>query len=266
MTPPLVSAVWLRDHLEDSELILLDASSIFDPSNGIKGALHFDIKNVFSDSDSPFPNTFPPTQQFEKEYQQLGIDRDSHLIVFDNKGIFTSPRVWWMFKTMGHEKISVLDGGIPHWHSLGFPTGALPAINTHKGTFKATLNQEALSSYEQITENINTQSCQLVDARSQGRFEGTAPEPRAHIKSGHIPHAINLPYTAVLDGNRFKSKEALEAIFQDRKFSKKPLIFSCGSGITACILLLAYYLVSGNMSSVYDGSWTEWAEKNERTL
>jgi len=263
MTQPLVSATWLQHHLDDSDLILLDASATFDPSNTIRGALHFDIKNVFSDTKSPYPNTFPTKDTFEKECQQLGINTHSHLIVFDDKGIFTSPRVWWMFKTMGHDKVSVLDGGLPYWHSLGFATGAFRTATVGKGTFKATLSKENISFYEQIIANIDTQACQIIDARSQGRFKGTAPEPREHIKSGHIAQAINLPYTEVLDTDRFKSKEDLKAIFQNHKFSDKPLIFSCGSGITACIILLAYHIASGSMGSVYDGSWTEWAEKNE---
>lgn len=262
MTQPLVSATWLRDHLDDLDIILLDASATFDPKNTIKAAVHFDIKNVFSDNQNPLPNAFPAGKQFENECRSIGINITSHIIVFDDKGIFTSPRVWWMFKAMGHDKISVLNGGLPRWQSLGFSTGSLLATTTRKGTFKVNLRKEAIISYVQILENINTQAFQVIDARSMSRFKGISPEPRPHIKSGHITNAINLPYTEVLDRDVFKSTEELKIIFQDLQLSDQPLVFTCGSGITACIVLLAHHLVSGKMASVYDGSWTEWAEKN----
>lgn len=263
MTTPLVTAAWLETHLKDDHIILLDASPTFDLSSTIQGAQHIDIKNTFSDTSSLFPNTFPTAAQFQREARALGINTNSHIVVFDPKGIFHSPRVWWMFRTMGHEKVSVLDGGLPAWNSNRYPTGNPTQITRKEGDFKASLDPTAIKSYEHILQNSKDSACTLIDARSSGRFEGTDPEPRAHIKSGHIPNALNLPYTEVLEDGSYKSKEELNTIFKSLQLPDKPIIFSCGSGITACVILLARYLGTGQLSLVYDGSWTEWAEKQE---
>lgn len=261
MTHQLVSGAWLVERLKDANLVLLDASTAFNAQESIKGAQHFDIKNVFSDISSPFPNTFPSVEQFEIESQKLGINSDSHIVVFDDKGIFTSPRVWWMFTVMGHKKISVLDGGLPEWKSYNFPIGNSNSEKRVMGNFKAMFNSESVKLYKDILDHTETSMCSIIDARSSGRFQAIDPEPRSHIKSGHIKNSINLPYTAVLDNRKFKSPEELKTIFKELNLVNKPVIFSCGSGITACIILFAFTLISDQQTAVYDGSWTEWAEK-----
>ncbi len=263
MVDQLVSVQWLKQHFSDDNIVLLDASAHFNTTSNIFGTQHFDIKNTFSDTQSGFPNTFPQPAQFEKECQALGINTDSHIIVYDDKGIFTSPRVWWMFKTMGHHNVSVLDGGLPEWIANDFPVTTIVEVTRPTGNFKAHLDESAIKSYAQVVQNITTSNCQLIDARSSGRFNGTDPEPRTHIQSGHIKNSLNLPYTEVLDNGKFKSTEELKLTFDNLNLEDTPIIFSCGSGITACILLFAFALISDREPSVYDGSWTEWAEKQE---
>lgn len=263
MVDQLVSASWLLEHINDDDLILLNASSSSLPENTITGARHFDIKNTFSNRRSTFPNTFPSATQFEKEAREIGICSHSHIVVYDDKGIFFSPRVWWMFTVMGHKKVSVLDGGLPVWKAHGFKLDPKIQTTYKKGDFRAVLQSSALKNYQDILQNKLSKDCYLLDARSKERFSGIAPEPRSHIKSGHIDGAINLPYTLVLNNGKYKSKEELKAIFAKLHIIDKPIIFSCGSGITACIILLAMDLISDNVKHLYDGSWTEWAERQE---
>ncbi|MGB0522825.1 MAG: sulfurtransferase [Flammeovirgaceae bacterium] len=272
MNTPLVSPQWLHDHLTDPDLIILDASqkqnkagltSDYD-GQFIQGARLFDIKNAFSDPDVSLPNTLPSPPYFEQACQKLGINRHSKLVVYDKLGIFSSPRVWWMFSIMGHQQIAVLDGGLPAWIESGYETTDSPVQPTTSGDFKANFSPSFVKSIEAIDENIQKQHHLIVDARSSGRFNGTSPEPRAGLPSGHIPHSVNLPFQEVLVGGKFKSPEQLKAIFNQLNPANKALTFSCGSGITACILSLASELGTGNKHTVFDGSWTQWA--TERLL
>lgn len=261
MVEKIVSASWLQKYLFDEDLIIVNASPSFDQKHTIQGARHFDIKNVFSDTSSTFPNTFPSASQFESEARKIGIDQNSHIVVYEDLGIFYSPRVWWMFTVMGHKKISVLNGGLPDWKASGFSLSN--GINTlyETGDFNAVFDPAAIKKYDDILKNTISDECYLIDARSKGRFTGEVPEPRSHIQSGHIKNAINLPYTAVLDKGKYRSKEQITSIFKDLNITDKPVIFTCGSGITACIIFLALELISNQTKYIYDGSWTEWAEK-----
>lgn len=261
---PIVSSEWLHDNLNNPELIILDASQHNTITNyddlKISKARFFDLQTDFREQDSTFPNTLPTPKQFEKGCQKLGITNNSLIVVYDNKGIYTSPRVWWLFKIMGHKNVSVLNGGLPNWIEHKFPTEENTTDTYNKGNFKANFKPEMVKDFKYILNNTTNQSSLLIDARSYGRFQGIAPEPRADLRNGHIPNSINLPYTEVLSNGVFKSKSELIAIFKNLKIESKPLTFSCGSGITACIILLACELISSNQKSVYDGSWTEWAQ------
>lgn len=266
----VVGSKWLQEHINDSALIILDAS-LADPISGevsdfknrcIKGARFFDIKNNFSDKNSAYPNMLPKPSDFERECRKLGINSTSKIVVYDNLGVYSSPRVWWMFKAMGHDTIAVLNGGLPDWILKGYATKELKLEeNYNLGNFKAHFKKEMVVDFEMITLNTKDQKGLVIDARSEGRFMGTAPEPRPELKSGHIPNSINIPYEAVLKDGKFKSKAELAAIFKKEVVADKPLIFSCGSGLTACIILLASELVISNKKAVYDGSWTEWTQK-----
>lgn len=263
MTNPIVSTAWLQEHLNDSNLIILEARLDQNQSNlenqnpdlQIKGARLFDIKNNFSDTSNPLSNTFPSKEKFTIECQKLGINTNSTIVVYDTLGIYSSPRVWWMFKAMGHTNVFVLDGGLPEWIKEGYPTEKQQQTVYKKGNFEAKFNSELIKNKEQILENISSKKAVLMDARSADRFHATLEEPRAGLRSGHIPGSINVPYTELQQNGKFKSKEELKQIL---KLNDQPLYFTCGSGITACIVLLATELISDNPKAVYDGSWTEW--------
>jgi len=263
MANPIVSPSWLNDQLDNPNLIILEARLEQNQSNlenqnpglQIKGARLFDIKNNFSDTSNLLPNTFPSTEQFTTEAQKLGINKNSIIVVYDTLGIYSSPRAWWMFKTMGHSEVYVLDGGLPEWIKEGFPTENQNETTYPKGNFEAKLQPESIRNKEQILENISTKEAVLIDARSSDRFYAIQKEPRAGMRSGHIPNSINVPYTELQQNGKYKSTSELASILN---LNNQPLVFTCGSGITACIVLLACELISDNPKAVYDGSWTEW--------
>ncbi len=265
----VVSVDWLNKHIKDEKLILLDASLPKIAGNKsseldnitIPGARFFDLVGNFSDTSSPFPNTMPSEGQFELECKKLGINQDSTLIVFDNKGIYSSPRIWWMFKIMGHDKVSVLDGGLPEWVNKGLNICKREIKIYELGDFNAHFQKRFVKRYEDILNNIISDTFTVVDARSEGRFNGTEKEQRASLKSGNIPNSVNIPFTKVLENGKFKNPTQLKKIFDTKCSSSKDLIFTCGSGVTACIILLASELAYKKSQFVYDGSWTEWAEK-----
>lgn len=266
MNTPLVTAQWLSTHLNDPDLVVLDASQ---PSNSIEpksipGARVFDLKNNFSDTRSKFPNTFPSVEHFENESRGLGINKNSNIVVYDNRGIYFSPRAWWMFKVMGHDNVAVLDGGLPEWEKQGCKTEARKNKEYAFGNFTTSVLSNVVKDFDFVVKNIEQEESLVIDARSAGRFKGTAPEPRAGLRSGHIPKSINIPYETLLENGMFKGQKELLKIFKAATIEKEPLVFSCGSGVTACIVLLATELVGlTNEKSVFDGSWTEWALKTQ---
>src|SRR6187402_1558905 len=182
MTNPIVSATWLQEHLNDSNLIVLEARLDQNPDLKIKGARLFDIKNNFSDTGNPLPNTFPSEEKFTAEAQKLGINSNSTIVVYDTTGIYSSPRAWWMFKAMGHPNVFVLDGGLPEWIKEGFLTEKQQQATYPKGNFAAKFQPELIKNKEQILENITTKQAVLMDARSSDRFHATHEEPRAGLR------------------------------------------------------------------------------------
>ena len=266
----IVSAEWLHQNLSKPNLVILDASLAstatgkqFEQSDvTIPNARPFDLKNNFHDPSSPYPNTVPNPQQFEAECRKLGINQNSEIVVFDNAGVYTSPRVWWLFRVMGHHKIAVLDGGLLLWIQKGFPSEPKQLRSFETGNFKTHYNKDLVISFEQIKQNTTQNKFLVVDARSEGRFNGTDSEPRKQLKSGSIPNSVNIPYQDVLENGKFKSKDDLKQLFETKCNSQKQLVFSCGSGLTACTVMLASTIAYENGLKVFDGSWTEWAERN----
>ncbi|SDX83224.1 thiosulfate/3-mercaptopyruvate sulfurtransferase [Lutibacter oricola] len=263
----LVSVNWLKNELSNPNLIILDASPLSNKANltaeflgeKIKGARIFDSEKVFVDTESNIPNMFPSEEKFTKECQQLGINKNSIIVVYDNLGIYLSPRVWWMFKTMGHTNVAVLDGGLSAYKNAGLPCASYKQEeNLLKGNFEADFNIENIKDSNFVLENIASKKEVVIDARGNGRFTGKLPEPRVNMQSGHIPNAINLPFSNVLDNGKMKPKSQLKSIFNELDLANNNLVFSCGSGVTACIILLASDLVLDNKKSLYDGSWVEW--------
>lgn len=265
---PMVSATWLFENLENPNLVILDASPRENKSNlvpeftniQIKGARYFDMETVFFDRENTIPNMIPNKKVFETACRKLGINNNSLIVVYDNLGIYTSPRVWWLFKVMGHSEIAVLDGGLSAWKKENLPTEPIRKNEPFSGNFTATYKAEMVVDAVALLENIDTKRMLVVDARSQERFGGLIPEPRENMSSGHIPNSINLPFEKVLNHGKMKPKNELKKIFENLNIENQPLAFTCGSGITACIILLASELISENKKALYDGSWSEWGQ------
>ncbi|MCF6347733.1 MAG: sulfurtransferase [Flavobacteriaceae bacterium] len=268
---PLVSVNWLYENLEASNLIILNATikkvTTIDISSGIiekqqiKNTRFLDIKNKFSDLTSELPNTMLSPLKFTESARQLGICNDSAIVVYDELGIYSSPRVWWMFKVMGHHNIAVLDGGLPEWGKAKLPLEKAIKYIGEKGDFTAKYNQDYISNYNDVFTAIDNNNISVLDARSENRFNGLEVEPRKGLRSGHIPSSVNLPYSKLIEEGKIKSKNELKTIFTELIKEENRLIFSCGSGITACILALGAEISGLNDKSVYDGSWTEWGSR-----
>mgnify|MGYP005752571895 CR=1 FL=1 len=274
---PLVSVDWLNQNLYHPGLVVLDASlkqtknatsSLVQETLQIPGARFFDIENTFSDKDSLLPHMLPEPEAFTREAQKLGISKNSYIVVYDNRGIYSSPRAWWMFKAMGHGQVYVLDGGLPEWVANGFvtePAGTVGAVT--KGDFVAKYNPALVSNKEDVLQALqNDKHSLIIDARSAARFQGKAPEPRPGLRLGHMPNASNLPFETLLNNGRMKPKAELEQIFQEYPLNGSKMIFSCGSGVTACITALGATLAGYDNFSVYDGSWSEWGASEDSPI
>jgi thiosulfate/3-mercaptopyruvate sulfurtransferase len=267
---PLVSADWLYENINDENLIILDASitKVGTKENNVeekwqvKNAIFFDLKNVFLDKEGEYPNTIPSEKYFEEQVQKLGISKDSCVVIYDDLGVYSSPRAWWLFKVFGFENVTVLNGGLPEWKAFNYPIEAPQIKQIAKGNFKADFKKERVSSTKEVLEASNKSKC-ILDARSKGRFDATIPEPRKDLRGGHIPNSKNLPYSILQVNGKMKSKEELQEIFLTLNPKNESTIFSCGSGITACILALGNEAAGNTNYKVYDGSWTEWASNLE---
>ncbi|MGK0458483.1 MAG: thiosulfate/3-mercaptopyruvate sulfurtransferase [Polaribacter sp.] len=265
MNTPLVSVAWLHNNLEDENLIILDCTIskvtvntiVSKQKTQIKGAIFFDIKNNFSDKKAVLPNTVLGPEEFENKAQELGVHKDSIVVCYDDLGIYSAPRVWWMFQLMGFTNVAVLDGGLPEWKASSFPVERPVVCQLKKGDFRTHYQPQKLKYTKDVLNAIVNKSILIIDARSNGRFYGTAPEPREDLKSGHIPNSVSLPFGEIQQNGKMKSKEELSKVFSDYK-NNKEIIFTCGSGITAAILALGAAISEVENVAVYDGSWTAW--------
>ncbi|KAK1279373.1 hypothetical protein QJS04_geneDACA020419 [Acorus gramineus] len=287
---PVVSAEWLHAHLREPDVKVLDASWYMPNEKRnplqeyqvahIPGALYFDVDGI-SDPSTNLPHMLPSEEAFSAAVSALGIENRDGVIVYDGKGIFSAARVWWMFRVFGHDKIWVLDGGLPQWRASGFDvessassdsilkaSAACEAIEkVYKGqtvptTFLARLQPHLIWKLEQVNQNIENKTHQHIDARAKGRFDGTAPEPRKGLRSGHIPGSKCIPFTQMLDSSQTLLPTAeLHKRFAEGGISlDQPIIASCGTGVTACILAMGLHRVGKVDVPIYDGSWTEWAQ------
>ncbi|CAM1358343.1 Thiosulfate/3-mercaptopyruvate sulfurtransferase [Tenacibaculum sediminilitoris] len=266
----IVSVDWLYDNIHADNLIILDATiqKVGTKGDGkkekqqIQNAVFFDLKNIFLDTQGKYPNTIPSERYFEKEVQQLGINNDSCIIVYDNLGVYSAPRAWWLFKTFGFTNIAVLNGGLTAWEEAGYEVEPKKERKLSVGNFASNFNKSKVSNTEEVLKASHHKKV-IIDARSKGRFNATQPEPRKDLRGGHIPHSKSLPYTELQTKGKMKSKAELQKIFSEINPKKEEMIFSCGSGITACILALGAEISKNTNYSVYDGSWTEWASRLE---
>lgn len=276
-TRALVSAQWLanavRNHLVGPKLRVLDASWYLpktkrDPRaefawTHVPGATFFDIDDC-CDKSSALDHMLPTSSHFSRYVGALGIGNDTHVVVYDTSdfGSFGAPRVWWMFRLFGHSRVSVLDGGLRNWLADGHPVTP-DHCEPESSEFEATVNQAWVKSYEDVLENTRTQQVQVVDARSAGRFRGTEPEPRDDTLPGHFPGTINMPFPSFLDASgKELETEGLSKLFREAGVDlEKPLWATCGSGVTACHVVLAAHLLGHPGVCVYDGSWSEWFKR-----
>ncbi len=262
----LISAQQLAARLSDEHQIVLDASM---PPVGIDlapvpmhcyipGAQRFDI-DQFSDSTSDLPHTLLSPSEFEEKVRALGINTQSHITVYDNTGVYSAARAWWNFKIMGFKHVHVLDGGLKSWIAAGFDTVTELQDNTVPGNFIADVQVKLLTDINQMLRAMDNSQCKIIDVRSRARFDCEVDEPRPGLKRGHIPGAINIPFTDFYEGEKFKSQEDLINLFVSLGCkADHRLIFTCGSGVTACIGLLAASQSGFGNLSLYDGAWAEW--------
>ncbi len=264
----LVSTQWLNDHLQASNLILLDASMTtvvgkepitYDQPCCIPGAMKFDLERDFFDHQSSQLHAMPTAEQFDKGAQRLGIKRNREIVIYDDQGIYSAPRAWYTLRCMGFTNVKVLNGGLPQWLEENRTVYSEYALAPNSCSDNAAPDNSLIHTSEQLLSNLESPGFKVVDARSAARFYGEAPEPRAGVRSGHIPQSINLPFAQVLDGHRLRSPQALKQTLESLGVTtEQPLVFSCGSGITACILLLAASEAGYQSLSLYDGSWADW--------
>ena len=261
----VVDCQWLHEHF--ASVKVLDAGIVkpglpepYKAEAVIPGALRFDISHALSAADSDLPNSCCSAAQFQAEMRQLGINNEDVLVAYDDKGMFSAARAWYMLKAMGHKRVYVLDGGLPAWQRCGFDVTQSYAQATAVGNFTANSNVVGFVDKQAVIENLASEKATVLDARGASRFAGIGDEPRKDMRSGHIPKSLNLPYTELLDEQGlFKPKAELSKLFAARVAElSQPLIFSCGSGVTACILALVAHELGYQQVSVYDGSWSEW--------
>ncbi len=269
----LVTPAWLFGRLEDPAIKPVDASWFLPPIDRdpraayaaahISGAVYFDIDEI-ADTTSGLPHTLPSADHFAEAVGSLGIGNQNHVVAYDALGIFSAPRAWWLFQVFGHDRVSVLDGGLPAWRSGGYPLTADPTqiTPTH---FTAALQPSLLTRIDDVRDALGPGGRQIVDVRGPGRFNATEPEPRPGVRGGHMPGAKNLPYSELLtqDGSFLPVDELAERIKAAGIEPDTEVISTCGSGVTACILSLGLHLTGHEKWSVYDGSWSEWGSRTD---
>ena len=275
MTDALVTTDWLAAHLDDPKVVVIDgtyhlptakrdADAEF-PEGHIPGAQRFDIDKVCDLAD-PLPHMIPSAEAFAKAASALGIDGDTMVVAYDVYGLQSAARTWWMFRLFGHDKVAVLDGGMPKWQAEDRPMETGPAKTRPATDFKATFRPTLVKSRGDVLAAVKAGDMQIVDARPAGRFTGEEPEPRAGMRSGHIPGSRSMPSSEFTDKSTktMVDTQTLAAKFKAAGIDpSKPTISSCGSGVTACIIALSAFRLGHPGMAVYDGSWSDWGSRQD---
>lgn len=265
----LVSTAWLEQNLASPDLVILDASWHM-PQAGrdaraeyreghIPGAMFFDIDEI-SDHGTSLPHMLPSPAKFASQVKHMGVGDGMRIVVYDAAGLFSAARVWWMFRAMGHEEIAVLDGGLPKWKAEGRPVTAEPPALRSSRHFTPRVNAGLIRDLADVKALLHSGAEQIADARGPGRFTGAEPEPRAGLRSGHIPGSRNVHYARLLNADgTMRAGPELAAVFDEAGIDiGRPVVASCGSGVTASIVALALAQLGRADTAVYDGSWSEW--------
>ncbi|KAL5474460.1 hypothetical protein EMCRGX_G026409 [Ephydatia muelleri] len=276
MVSVLVSCEWLKEQLDAGAKGIKVIDGSWHPpvakrnaraefeQHHIPEAVFADVEAI-KDASNPLPIMFPPPEQLEQQFSQLGISNSDHVVVYDNNsdvGMLSAPRVWFMFHVYGHTNVSILDGGLPKWIASGYPTVS-GATSLSPTNFKASYNADAVYSMQALLNNCSSKSHQVLDARPKGRFDGTVPEANPSWYSGHILESINIPFTAMIDPTTklFKTKDAIQQTFQQFGVNlDQPAVAMCSTGMTASFLVLGAYIL-GKQVPLYDGAWAEWQQK-----
>jgi len=269
MASPIVSTDWLHEHLEAPDIVIIHAYVAFEKTleeleaeyreTRIPGALPFDIDKV-ADQKDPLPHMMPNAVQFSAQMRKMGVGDGQRIVVYDTSGNFSASRVWWMFKTFGVEDVVVLDGGLPKWMAEEKPLSSGTARPFQERHFTARFQSMNVRDMDDVTMALKSGGIQVVDVRSNDRFTGVEQEAREGLRSGHMPGSVNVYYKDLLnDDATMKSVDEMRAIFDAAGVDlKKPIITSCGSGVTAAIASLGLEMIGHHSTAVYDGSWTEW--------
>lgn len=268
-----VAADWLAEHIDDPEIQIIDARmappgqeerdlNAEYQAGHIPGAVFFDIE-ALSDHTSPLPHMMPRAEAFAVAMRELGVSSDKHLVVYDEGNLFSAPRAWWMLRTFGVEKVSIVAGGLEGWRRDGLPLEqGLPELP--EGDFDGRVDPLAIKRLTDVLLVSHEGSAQIVDARPAGRFNGQVAEPRPGLRSGHIPGALNVPWTELVINGELKTTDELNEIFASQGVDfERPIIASCGSGVTAAVVVLALTTLGVNGVSLYDGSWSEWGARTD---
>ena len=270
MSDPMVTTEWLAQRLGDPKLKVVDATLFMpgDPRDAaalfamahIPGAVFFDIEDL-SDHSSDLPHMLADVDVFGEKVGRLGIGNGDTVVAYDGHGLFSAARAWWNFRVMGHTDVYVLDGGLPRWMAEGRAIETGP-VHPEPATFETRLDLSLVRDIDQVRDLLTSHAEQVVDARAAGRFEGTTPEPRAGMRSGHMPGARSLPFTNLVEDGGLKSRESILEVFSAAGVDpNQRLTASCGSGVTAAVIALAMGRIGLSGAAVYDGSWSEWGSR-----
>ena len=272
-TDPLVTTDWLANHLNDPNIRIVDVTFKMPgvlplPKDDylaahLPGAVFFDVDAV-SDHSNPLPHMFPSAEQFGRDVGALGIGNDDTVVVYDSGGWVAGPRAWWMFLSYGHPNTKVLDGGLKKWMAEGRPVES-GEFNPKPKTFNAAFDAKRVRTIQQMVGNLASKAEQVIDARARERFEGSVPEPRPGLRSGHIPGSRNVPYPQLFDAGTgaMKPLDELRKVFAGAGVDMaKAIVTSCGSGVSALVLTLALYRLGVRGTALYDGSWSEWGAQD----